>query len=138
MAESLRIKTIEAFPRIGPYNWCLLKLTTEEGITGRTYLFCYRPSGPRVIALLIDDAVSLIKGERIRPAEMWPYDYSRENVTPLLWFAEGVTDYYASKTLLRYYRLDGPPRLGIVVCSGKRTGPGQWSKRTVWFAKPSA
>lgn len=44
----------------------------------------------------------------------------------------------ADKTLLRYYRLDGPPRLGIVVCSGKRTGPGQWSKRTVWFAKPSA
>jgi predicted metalloprotease with PDZ domain len=39
--------------------------------------------------------------KRIRPAEMWPYDYSRENVTPLLWFSEGVTDYYASKTLLR-------------------------------------
>ena len=39
--------------------------------------------------------------KRIRPAEMWHYDYSRENVTPLLWFSEGVTDYYASKTLLR-------------------------------------
>ena len=44
----------------------------------------------------------------------------------------------ADKTLLRYYRLDGPPRLGIVVCSGKRLGPGVWTKRTVWFAKPSA
>jgi mandelate racemase len=48
----------------------LIDLETEEGIAGRTYLFCYRPSGPRVIALLIDDAVSLIKGERIRPAEI--------------------------------------------------------------------
>jgi mandelate racemase len=48
----------------------LIDLETEEGITGRTYLFCYRPSGPRVITLLIDDAVSLIKGERIRPAEI--------------------------------------------------------------------
>jgi mandelate racemase len=48
----------------------LIDLETEEGVTGRTYLFCYRPSGPRVIALLIDDAVSLIKGERIRPAEI--------------------------------------------------------------------
>jgi hypothetical protein len=44
----------------------------------------------------------------------------------------------ASKTLLRYYRTDGKPRLGIVVCSGKRLGPGVWTKRTVWFAKPSA
>ena len=43
----------------------------------------------------------------------------------------------ANKTLLRYYRTDGKPRLGIVVCSGKRLGPGNWTKRTVWFAKPS-
>lgn len=32
--------------------------------------------------------------KRIRPAEMWPYDYSRENETPLLWFSEGFTNYY--------------------------------------------
>lgn len=44
----------------------------------------------------------------------------------------------ASKTLLRYYRTYGKPRLGIVVCSGKRLGPGIWTKRTVWFAKPSS
>jgi predicted metalloprotease with PDZ domain len=25
---------------------------------------------------------------------MWPYDYSRENETPLLWFSEGFTNYY--------------------------------------------
>jgi mandelate racemase len=48
----------------------LIDLETEEGITGRTYLFCYRPSGPRVIALLLEDAVSLIKGERVRPADI--------------------------------------------------------------------
>ena len=46
----------------------LIDLETEEGITGRTYLFCYRPSGARVIALLLEDTVSLIKGERVRPA----------------------------------------------------------------------
>src|SRR4051812_34457153 len=27
--------------------------------------------------------------KRIRPAEMWPYDYSKENETPLLWVSEG-------------------------------------------------
>lgn len=48
----------------------LIDLETEEGVTGRSYLFCYRPSGPRVIALLLEDAVSLIKGERVRPADI--------------------------------------------------------------------
>lgn len=33
--------------------------------------------------------------KRIRPAEMWPYDYSRENESPSLWFSEGLTNYYA-------------------------------------------
>jgi predicted metalloprotease with PDZ domain len=33
--------------------------------------------------------------KRIRPKEMWPYDYSRENETPLLWVSEGFTTYYA-------------------------------------------
>jgi len=32
--------------------------------------------------------------KRFRPAEMWPYDYSRENETPLLWVSEGFTNYY--------------------------------------------
>jgi mandelate racemase len=46
----------------------LIDLETEEGVTGRTYLFCYRPSGARVLALLVEDAASLIKGERVDPA----------------------------------------------------------------------
>src|SRR5947209_15918082 len=48
----------------------LIDLETEEGITGRTYLFCYRPSGARAIALLAEDAVSLIGGEQLRPVEV--------------------------------------------------------------------
>ncbi|MBC7899938.1 MAG: M61 family metallopeptidase [Saprospiraceae bacterium] len=32
--------------------------------------------------------------KRFRPAEMWPYDYSRENESPLLWVSEGFTNYY--------------------------------------------
>ena len=48
----------------------LIDLETEEGVTGRTYLFCYRPSGARSLALLLEDAVSLIKGQRASPAEM--------------------------------------------------------------------
>lgn len=39
--------------------------------------------------------------KRVRPAELWPYDYREEQYTPLLWWSEGVTDYYADLTNLR-------------------------------------
>ncbi len=48
----------------------LIDLETEEGVTGRTYLFSYRLAGARAIALLLEDAVVLIKGEKLRPAEI--------------------------------------------------------------------
>lgn len=35
-----------------------------------------------------------------------------------------------------YYHDSGPPRLAILVCSGKRRGPGNWSHRTIWWATP--
>lgn len=44
----------------------------------------------------------------------------------------------AQRGMPRYYVADGPPQLAIVVCSGRRLGPGVWTKRTVWFASPSA
>jgi predicted metalloprotease with PDZ domain len=34
--------------------------------------------------------------KRIRPIELGPFDYSKENYTNLLWLSEGVTDYYAT------------------------------------------
>lgn len=37
----------------------------------------------------------------IRPAALYPYDYSREQYTGLHWFTEGVTDYYTDLTLVR-------------------------------------
>ncbi|HEY3137193.1 MAG TPA: PDZ domain-containing protein [Blastocatellia bacterium] len=39
--------------------------------------------------------------KRIRPADMWPYDYSREDETPLLWVSEGFTNYYGSIAVYR-------------------------------------
>ena len=43
----------------------LIDLETEDGITGRTYLFCYRPSVPRAIDVVLRDAVSVVKGEPV-------------------------------------------------------------------------
>jgi mandelate racemase len=48
----------------------LIDLETEEGVVGRTYLFCYRPSGARAVASLLADAASLVKGERVSPADI--------------------------------------------------------------------
>jgi predicted metalloprotease with PDZ domain len=51
--------------------------------------------------LLAHEFFHLWNVKRIRPAAMWPYDYAREQYTPLLWWSEGVTDYYADVTLTR-------------------------------------
>ena len=39
--------------------------------------------------------------KRIRPAALWPYDYTEPQLTTLHWFTEGVTSYYAGLTLRR-------------------------------------
>lgn len=39
--------------------------------------------------------------KRIRPRSLEPVDYTRENLTRALWFAEGVTSTYGSYTLVR-------------------------------------
>jgi len=42
----------------------------------------------------------------------------------------------ASQSVPAYYDDGGPPQLAILVCSGVRRGPGDWSHRTIWFASP--
>ena len=42
----------------------------------------------------------------------------------------------AKQPVPAYYSSSGRPLLGIVVCSGVRRGPGDWSHRTIWFARP--
>lgn len=48
----------------------LIDLETEQGITGRTYVFCYRASVPKAIDAVLRDAVSLVKGEPVAPLEI--------------------------------------------------------------------
>jgi mandelate racemase len=48
----------------------LVDLETEDGITGRSYVFCYRSSVPRAIDAVLRDAVSLVTGERAVPLEI--------------------------------------------------------------------
>ncbi|MCZ6604805.1 MAG: mandelate racemase [Alphaproteobacteria bacterium] len=60
-----RIVTIEAAPLL------LIDLDTEEGITGRAYLFGYVSAGPRYIAPLISDLVARFKGRTLAPNALW-------------------------------------------------------------------
>ncbi len=48
----------------------LVELETEEGITGRSYLFCYRRSVPRAIDAVLRDAVALVAGEPAAPLDV--------------------------------------------------------------------
>lgn len=49
----------------------LIDLETEEGVTGRAYLFCYVPVAARAIAAVLEEVLRAVKGDRVRPAELW-------------------------------------------------------------------
>jgi mandelate racemase len=49
----------------------LIDLETEEGITGRSYLFCYLRAAARPIAAMIGEVGALVKGDRVVPADLW-------------------------------------------------------------------
>src|SRR3954468_3270133 len=53
--------TVKAAPLL------LVDVLTEQGITGRSYVFCYRRSGARPIAGIVEDAAEIMRGERIAP-----------------------------------------------------------------------
>jgi predicted metalloprotease with PDZ domain len=57
--------------------------------------------GDFMVPLMAHEYFHLWNVKRVRPAAMWPYDYGAEQYTPLLWWSEGVTDYYADLTNLR-------------------------------------
>jgi predicted metalloprotease with PDZ domain len=54
-----------------------------------------------LISLASHEYFHVFNVKRIRPAELWPYRYEERNYTRLLWFSEGVTDYYTMRGRLR-------------------------------------
>src|SRR5438270_11585124 len=45
----------------------LVEVQTEEGVTGRSYVFAYRRSGAKAIALVLDDAMDVVRGDAVAP-----------------------------------------------------------------------
>src|SRR6185312_7240258 len=49
----------------------LIDLETEEGITGRSYLFCYLPRAAPAIAGILDEVLAVTKGAAVAPVDLW-------------------------------------------------------------------
>jgi mandelate racemase len=49
----------------------LIDLATEEGVIGRTYLFCYLRAAVPAIAAMLGEVGRLVEGDRVMPAELW-------------------------------------------------------------------
>ena len=49
----------------------LIDVETEEGVTGRAYLFCYLAAAAPAIAGMLGEIERTVKGERIVPADLW-------------------------------------------------------------------
>ncbi len=49
----------------------LIELEAEEGVTGRSYLFCYLRAAAPAIMSLLGEIETLTKGDKIDPAALW-------------------------------------------------------------------
>src|SRR5437588_12284195 len=49
----------------------LIDLETEEGVTGRSYLWSYFPAAMAAIAKVLEEVERVVKGERLAPADLW-------------------------------------------------------------------
>jgi predicted metalloprotease with PDZ domain len=59
------------------------------------------PSGDSLPGIAAHEFFHLWNVKRIRPATLYPVDYTKEQYTRALWFAEGVTSTYGSYTMER-------------------------------------
>jgi mandelate racemase len=57
--------TIRAAPLL------LIDVETEEGVTGRSYLFCYLPAAAKPIAHLLAEVQQVVQGQPIAPLDLW-------------------------------------------------------------------
>jgi mandelate racemase len=82
---SLTVRAVRATPVEVPLNFVLgtsatairraplllLDLETEEGVTGRVYVFCYLPAAAPAIMSLLGEVERVVKGNAVAPAMLW-------------------------------------------------------------------
>lgn len=60
--------------RIGAFTkvpYLLIDVLTEEGVTGHSYLFGYRPNGARLQATVLEEIEAMVKGRPCTPATLY-------------------------------------------------------------------
>lgn len=80
--------------------------------------------------------------KRIRPAALWPYDYSTPQLTGLHWVTEGVTSYYDTLVLARaglvtpaaYYEALADNIQSLQNSPGRRVTSATLASITSWFS----
>ena len=93
-----------------PYdNYCLIHmgegggglehLNSQACYTDGTYRFPSRRAHVKFLAFVAHEYFHLYNVKCIRPVELWPIDYDREAITPMLWVSEGLTCYYEYRLL---------------------------------------
>jgi hypothetical protein len=60
----------------------------------------------------------------------------RDNATHLCYRITKRVEVSVDEEYKPFYAEDGPPQFAFIVCSGERIGPGEWTKRTIWFGSP--
>src|SRR5437870_2149292 len=48
----------------------LIDLETEEGVTGRAYVFCYLPAATAAVESILHEAAARLQGDRVSPADI--------------------------------------------------------------------
>lgn len=69
-----------------------------------SHLGIYSPAfigSPILASIIAHEIFHAWNVKRLRPQELWPYEYDRAQPTALLWVSEGITDYYADLVLVR-------------------------------------
>ncbi|NJM34611.1 MAG: mandelate racemase [Rhodomicrobium sp.] len=83
-AAKLTIRALRAVPVLVPMAFplgtsadtiseaplVLIDLETEEGVTGRSYLFCYIPGAAPLVARMLGEALAMIKGDAAAPLDV--------------------------------------------------------------------
>jgi mandelate racemase len=49
----------------------LIDVETEEGVTGRSYLFCYLPAAAPAIAKMLEEVAHVTNGQSVAPLDLW-------------------------------------------------------------------
>src|SRR5262249_33192171 len=81
----LTVRNIRATPVLVPMSYVLgtsaqavreaplllVDLETAEGATGHAYQFCYLPAAAPALAILLEEVLRTVRGDRVQPAALW-------------------------------------------------------------------